>query len=80
MHWGFRYLGRHAAQKVLGAIPYRWGIQEFVKRATSGAERFTDAGYVRRRLTPAARFGDLSPEQIAVRGFLLTGSAAVIAR
>ena len=50
MHWGFRYLGQHAAQKVLGAIPYGFGVQEFVKRATGRAERFTDSGYVRRQL------------------------------
>ena len=50
LHWGFRYLGQHAAQKVLGAIPYGFGVQEFVKRATGRAERFADAGYVRRQL------------------------------
>ena len=50
MHWGFRYLGQHAAQKVLGAIPYGFGVQQFVKRATGRAEPFTDVGYLRRRL------------------------------
>lgn len=64
MHWGFRYLGKHAAQKVLGAIPYGFGVQELVKRATGRAERFTGAGYLRRRLRGPVlqRLGD------AVRG------------
>lgn len=50
MHWGFRYLGKNAAQKVLGAIPYGFRVQEFVKRATGHAEPFTDAGFLRRRI------------------------------
>ena len=50
MHWGFRYLGQHAAQKVLGAIPYGFGVQEFVRRVTGRAERFVDVGYLRGRL------------------------------
>ena len=69
MHWGFRYLGKHAAQKVLGAIPYGWGAQALVKRATGRAERFTDAGYLRRRVeTKIARFNaaEIKPPQTVV--------------
>ena len=82
MHWGFRYLGKHAAQKVLGAIPYGWGIQEFVKRATGGAERFTDAGYLRRRLaTKIARFnaaGIEPPGTVVEQGTGWLGSDLVL--
>ena len=69
MHWGFRYLGKHAAQKVLGAVPYGWGVQEFVKRATGRAERFADAGYLRRRVeTKVARFNaaEIGPPRTVV--------------
>ena len=40
MHWTLRYLGKHAAQKVLGAVPYGYRLQEFVKRATRRLDRF----------------------------------------
>lgn len=57
MHWGFRYLGQHAAQKVLGAIPHGFGVQEFVKRATGRTARFLVADSIRATLgTKIERF------------------------
>ncbi|MYB32456.1 MAG: class I SAM-dependent methyltransferase [Acidobacteria bacterium] len=50
MHWGFRYLGKHAAQKVLGGIPSGYRVQELVKRATGRSDRFTAADSLRNRL------------------------------
>ena len=50
MHWGFAYLGKHAAQKVLGAIPYGYRIQELVKRVTGRADPFTVADNLREEL------------------------------
>ena len=50
MHWAFGYLGKHAAQKVLGAVPYGFLVQELVKRASGRARRFTSAGFIREGL------------------------------
>ena len=40
VQWTLRYLGQHVAQKVLGAVPYGYRLQEFVKRATRRLDRF----------------------------------------
>ena len=49
MHWTLRYLGKHVAQKVLGAAPYGYRLREFVKRANRRADRFAAADYIRER-------------------------------
>ncbi len=49
MHWTLRYLGKHVAQKVLGAVPYGYSVQQFVKRATGRTDRFVTADYIRER-------------------------------
>ena len=43
MHWAFKYLGKHAAQKVLGLIPSGFRAQELVKDAIGRRNRFTRA-------------------------------------
>ena len=49
MHWTLRYLGKHAAQKILGAAPYGYGVQQLVKRATGGTDQFVAADDIRKR-------------------------------
>ena len=72
MHWGFRYLGKHAAQKVLGGVPSGYRVQELVKRATGRSDRFTAADSLRRRLrTKIERFNATStepPERVVEQG------------
>ena len=72
MHWGFRYLGKHAAQKVLGGIPSAYRVQELVKRATGRADRFTASDSLRKRLrTKIERFnaaGIEPPERVVEQG------------
>ena len=50
MHWTLKYLGKHAAQKVLGATPYGFHVQEIVKRAAGRGGRFTADEYIRKVL------------------------------
>ena len=40
MHWKTRYFAKHAAQKALGAAPYGYIVQEFVKDAIRQRDRF----------------------------------------
>ena len=72
MHWGFGYLGKHAAQKVLGAIPYGYRVQELAKRATGRTDRFTVVESLRERLrTKIERFnaaGIEPPETVVEQG------------
>ena len=57
MHWTFKYLGKHAAQKVLGAVPCGFRIQDIVKRASGHGDRFATVSYIRQRLrTKVDRF------------------------
>ena len=49
MHWTLGYLGKHAAQKILGAVPYGYGVQQFAKRATGRTDRFVAAEVIRER-------------------------------
>lgn len=49
MHWTFRYLARHAAQKALGAAPSGYRVQEWVKSTTRGGERFLAGEFIRKR-------------------------------
>lgn len=47
MHWALKYIGKHAAQKILGAMPYGFRVQALVKRATGRHDRFTAGEYIR---------------------------------
>lgn len=69
MHWGLRYLGKHAAQKVLGCAPYGFVVQELVKRATGRSDEFTVADLVRGTLrAKIERFNaaHLEPPEVVV--------------
>ena len=75
MHWGFRYLGKHAAQKVLGAVPSGFRAQQWLKRAMRRDDWFRDEDFIRARLrTKVDRFnlaGIEPPEAVVEQG---TGS------
>ena len=49
VHWTLGYLGKHAAQKILGAVPYGYRAQVFVKRASGRTDRFVAADATRER-------------------------------
>ena len=72
MHWAFRYLGKHAVQKLLGFTPGGFRVQDFVKAAIGHQDRFTAADGIRGRArTKMERFnaaGIEPPETVVEQG------------
>ena len=72
MHWGFSYLAKHAAQKVLGGVPKGFLVQELVKRSVDHWKQVASERFVQSSLeTKVSRFnaaGIAPPEVVVEQG------------
>ena len=78
MHWGFGYLGKHATQKVLGAVPSGFRAQEWWARATRRHDRVSRRGLhsakLRTKIARLNRAGIGPPERSSSRAPAGSGS------
>ena len=72
MHWGFSYLAKHAAQKVLGGVRKGFLVQELVKRSAGHWKSIASRSFVQSRLeAKISRFnaaGIAPPEVVVEQG------------
>ena len=72
MHWGFSYLAKHAAQKVLGGVPKGFLVQELVKRSVGHWKSVASRSFVLHNLeAKVSRFnaaGIAPPEVVVEQG------------
>ena len=72
MHWGFNYVAKHAAQKVLGGVPRGFLVQELVKRSVDQWKSIVSESFVRSTLEAKVRrfnaAGIAPPEVVVEQG------------